>query len=48
MSQEQWRAVDEYVSELLLAPDEALEAALESSRAAGLPPINVSPLQGKF
>lgn len=48
MSQEQWRAVDEYVSDLLLAPDEALEAALESSRAAGLPPIHVSPLQGKF
>jgi predicted O-methyltransferase YrrM len=48
MAQEQWTSVDSYISDLFIAPDFALEAALDSSRAAGLPTINVSPAQGKL
>lgn len=48
MAQETWTAVDAYVSELLAPHDEALAAALESSEEAGLPPIQVSPPQGKL
>jgi predicted O-methyltransferase YrrM len=48
VSQETWTAVDEYVSGLLAPHDEALEAALRGSAAAGLPPIQVSPPQGKL
>jgi predicted O-methyltransferase YrrM len=43
-----WIAVDDYFKEKLIAPDEALEAAIEASEAAGLPSIQVSPLQGKM
>ncbi|MGV9875034.1 O-methyltransferase [Streptomyces cellulosae] len=45
-----WNAVDDYFTEQLLGgdPDDALEAALRDSDAAGLPPIAVSPLQGKL
>jgi predicted O-methyltransferase YrrM len=45
---DQWTAVDGYITDSLLPPDPALEAALRSSEAAGLPPIQVSPAQGKF
>src|SRR4030088_79202 len=48
MAQEQWTAVDSYISDLFIVPDFALQAALDSSRAAGLPTINVSPAQGKL
>ena len=48
MSQDTWNAVDEYLTETLARPDAVLEAALRESEAAGLPPINVSPTQGKF
>jgi len=48
MSQRTWTAVDEYLDGLLVGQDEALEAALQASREAGLPPINVSPTQGKL
>jgi predicted O-methyltransferase YrrM len=48
MTQEQWTAVDRYLTDLLVPPDPALEAALQASAAAGLPPINVSPNQGKL
>ena len=46
--EEQWTAVDRYIAEMLVAPDPALDAALETSAAAGLPAINVSPNQGKL
>jgi predicted O-methyltransferase YrrM len=48
MASEQWTAVDRYITDLLVRPDAALEAALQASVAAGLPPINVSPNQGKL
>jgi predicted O-methyltransferase YrrM len=48
MTQETWTAVDRYIADHLLAPDDALKAALEMSEAAGLPAINVSPPQGKL
>ena len=48
MSQEQWTAVDRYITDTLLSPDAALEAALKTSADAGLPLINVTPNQGKL
>ena len=48
MSAELWSEVDHYISELLVGGDAVLEAALEASREAGLPPINVAPNQGKL
>jgi predicted O-methyltransferase YrrM len=48
MNQELWTAVDRYITELLVSPDQVLEAALQTSTAAGLPPINVAPNQGKL
>jgi predicted O-methyltransferase YrrM len=48
MGYEQWAAVDEYVSGLLAPHDRALDAALSAAEAAGLPPIQVSPPQGKL
>src|SRR6476661_5176193 len=47
-SAEQWKAVDQYVVDLLLPPDPVLQVALDASTAAGLPSINVSPPQGKM
>ena len=43
-----WNQVDTYFEQRLLAADDVLEAALADSSAAGLPPISVTPLQGKF
>ncbi len=48
MTQELWTAVDSYITDLLVGPDPALEAALRDSAAAGLPAINVTPNQGKL
>ncbi len=48
MNLELWAAVDRYISDLLVDPDPALEAALHASDQAGLPPINVASNQGKF
>ena len=48
MNPDTWTAVDQYLADLLLAPDAALDAALAASTAAGLPPIHVSPPQGKL
>jgi predicted O-methyltransferase YrrM len=47
-SLDQWTAVDRYITDLLVPSDPVLEAALEASDAAGLPPINVTPTQGKL
>ncbi|MBM3544061.1 MAG: O-methyltransferase [Alphaproteobacteria bacterium] len=43
-----WIAVDTYLTDKLVGDDPALDAALKDSAAAGLPPINVSPTQGKL
>jgi predicted O-methyltransferase YrrM len=48
MTQEQWTTVDRYIDELLVRPDSVLEATVTASSAAGLPPIQVSPSQGKL
>ena len=48
MSQDQWTSVDGYITSLLVPSDPALDAALASSTAAGLPAINVAPNQGKL
>jgi predicted O-methyltransferase YrrM len=45
---ETWTAVDDYVTDLLIPPDPTLDAALAAADAAGLPPIQVSPAQGKL
>lgn len=43
-----WADVDRHITEMLVNQDAALAAVLESSEAAGLPPISVSPPQGKL
>jgi len=48
MAQEQWTAVDRYITDLLVPPDPALDAALTDSAAAELPAINVTPNLGKL
>jgi predicted O-methyltransferase YrrM len=48
LGQANWTAVDRYIGGLLVREDPILDAALETSRAAELPPINVSPTQGKL
>ena len=48
MTEAQWTAVDRYLTDLLVPPDAALDAALAASAAAGLPPIHVAPSQGKL
>src|ERR1041384_6685941 len=48
MAQDLWATVDSYIADLFIPPDFALQAALDSSKAAGLPTINVSPAQGKL
>ena len=48
MSQEQWTAVDEYLTDLFVPADAALDHALVASAAGGLPSIQVSPNQGKL
>ena len=43
-----WTAVDDYITRLLAPPDAGLRAAVEASNAAALPPIAVTPPQGKL
>src|ERR1700731_4063200 len=43
-----WTAVDQYIMDILVPSDAALDAALEASDAAGLPAIQVTPNQGKL
>ncbi len=46
--QQQWTAVDNYITSQLIPSDPALDAALAATTAAKLPPISVSPAQGKL
>lgn len=48
MSHERWTEVDRYFVDLFVPPDPALDAALAAGAAAGLPPHDVSPTQGKL
>jgi predicted O-methyltransferase YrrM len=48
MMKETWTAVDRYITDLLVPPDPALDAALQDSAAAGFPSINVSANLGKL
>lgn len=48
MQQDQWTAVDHYITDCLVPSDPVLNAALEDNAAAGLPPHDVAPNQGKF
>jgi predicted O-methyltransferase YrrM len=48
MTQDLWTSVDRYFSDKFLQKDPILDAAVESAEKAGLPPIAVSPNQGKF
>lgn len=48
MNERQWSAVDDFFCSQLAPSDPVLDAALASSRAAGLPAINVTANQGKF
>lgn len=45
---ERWQAVDDYIAGHLLGADDALAAALANNEKQGLPPIDVSPAQGKM
>jgi len=46
--EEQWAAVDRYITETLIGHDPVLDAAVAASSAAGLPEIAVAPNQGKL
>jgi predicted O-methyltransferase YrrM len=48
VSQEKWTAVDDYFAGMLVRADATMDAVLQASAAAGLPPYNVSPNQGKL
>ena len=48
MNKGTWIAVEEYLTNMVIQPDAVLDAVAESSRAAGLPPIAVSPPDGKL
>jgi predicted O-methyltransferase YrrM len=48
MDERRWSEVDNYIGSQLLEDDPVLNRVTETSQQAGLPPIAVSPLQGKF
>lgn len=48
MTQPLWTEVDKYLTDLLVASDPALDAALADCAAAELPPIHVAANQGKL
>ena len=48
MTEEKWAAVDSYITNLMVHQDDALDAAVNESKAAGLPAISVTPSQGKM
>jgi predicted O-methyltransferase YrrM len=48
MGEAVWAEVDDYLTNTVVRPDEALDGALETTAAAGMPPIAVSAPQGKL
>ena len=47
-NEQKWNDIDQFLAQALFPSDPALEAALQASAAAGLPPIQVSACQGRF
>jgi predicted O-methyltransferase YrrM len=47
-AKELWTKVDRYITDLMVPADPVLQRTLETSDAAGLPPISVAPNQGKL
>jgi predicted O-methyltransferase YrrM len=43
-----WTTVDNYIQQLFVAPDEALEATLHDAAAQDLPGSHITPVQGKM
>jgi predicted O-methyltransferase YrrM len=48
MDQDTFEAVDRFIGETIVEEDEGLRRAVEAAEVAGLPPIQVSPAQGKL
>ncbi|HET9676134.1 MAG TPA: O-methyltransferase [Solirubrobacterales bacterium] len=48
MEERVFAEVDRFIGETIVEEDEALRGAVEAAEAAGLPPIQVSPPQGKL
>lgn len=48
MSQDLWTQIDDYINQIAIKPDAALDAAAAAAAAAGLPPISVTPAHGKL
>jgi predicted O-methyltransferase YrrM len=48
MAAERWTMVDEWLAARVVGDDPALDAAAAANAAAGLPPIDVSPLHGRM
>jgi predicted O-methyltransferase YrrM len=48
VSERRWDEVDDFIGDLLIGDDRALQAALKASDAAGLPAIALSPPQAKL
>lgn len=48
LMQDRWTAVDRYLTDLLVPSDASLDAALQANAAAGLPPHDVSPNEGRL
>jgi predicted O-methyltransferase YrrM len=48
MTEERWAEVDQFIGATIASDDEVLRHAGERCEAAGLPPIQVSPPQGKL
>jgi predicted O-methyltransferase YrrM len=48
MEEQVFAEVDQFIGETIVREDAALRAAVEAAEAAGLPPIQVSPPQGKL
>jgi predicted O-methyltransferase YrrM len=48
MNQDQWNSVDQYLEQAFGLTDRMLDAAVEASRAAGMPQIQVAANQGRL
>ncbi|MFJ3958073.1 O-methyltransferase [Arthrobacter sp. NPDC090010] len=47
-SQPDWVAMEKWISDTVVHPDPALDQAISTAQAAGMPPIEVAPNSGKF